>query len=171
MITAGHCYAHDAVTNMGTVVRVSGHWPEYDLEYIKGSAYTAGIWDSPNETRPVTSASNPAIGQNYCTTGRSTGFVCTWIVRSLNVTICYPSGYPGCAHGLAGFLPPTDQGTQYLLNGDSGGPLWFKHANGGAGIRGVISGTFFDVATFRVYSYATMYNKVVTQMGLNAVLL
>jgi hypothetical protein len=35
----------------------------------------------------------------------------------------------------------------------------------------VISGTFFDVATFRVYSYATMYNKVVTQMGLNAVLL
>jgi hypothetical protein len=172
MISAGHCFSNGTATNMGTVVRPSSEWwPDFDILYILGEGYTAGIYDTANTTRPVTTAANPAIGSNYCTTGRATGFVCTWIVRSLNVTICYPSGYPGCAHGLAGFLPPTDQGTQYTLGGDSGGPLWFKHANGGAGIRGVLSGTYWDLATGRVYSYATMYQKIVNQTGLTAVLL
>lgn len=170
MITAGHCFTDGNATSMGTAVRLSGQWPTYDLEYIKDRTYSDGIYDSATTDRPVTTASNPSIGQNYCTTGRTTGFVCTWIVRSLNVTICYPSGYPGCAHGLAGFLPPTDQGTQFLLGGDSGGPLWYKHSNGGAGIRGVNSGTFFDIATGRVYSYATEYNFVSSQMGLTAVI-
>jgi hypothetical protein len=171
MVTAGHCYAHDTVTNFGTVVRTSGAWPDYDLEIIKGETYEGAIYDSPSTTRPVVTASNPGIGQNYCTSARTTGFVCTWVVRSLNVTICYPSGYPGCAHGLAGFLPPTDQGTQYLLGGDSGSPLWFKYTDGSAGIRGVASGTFFDIATGRVYSYATMYQYVVSELGVSAVLL
>ncbi len=168
MVTAGHCFANGTATTMGTASR-TGVWPNYDVEVIVGRTYAAGIYDSPSTSRAVSSASNPSIGSNYCTTGRTTGFVCTWIVRSLNVTICYPSDYPGCAHGLAGFLPPTDQGTQYLLVGDSGGPLWYKHSNGGAGIRGVNSGVFFDIATARVYSYATMYQTIASQLGVSAV--
>jgi hypothetical protein len=107
---------------------------------------------------PVKNAWNPGIGSQYCTTGRSSGFQCSWIVRSLNVTICYTENYPGCAHNLAGF---NSSSFGPIIPGDSGGPLWYRYQSEyKAGIRGVISGRFWDVYTMNWMSYATQYQSI-----------
>ena len=64
----------------------------------------------------------------------------------LNQTICYTQGYPSgaCAHDLAAFNRPGAP----IQSGDSGGPLWYKYSSPSrAGIRGVVSGNFWDVFT------------------------
>lgn len=174
MIIAGHCGLDGDSTNMGAFDVNPAVYPNWDVaEVVGGNGYVGGLWDSATTTRPVTNAANPAVGMDYCTTGRATQFRCNWRLESTGVTICYTQGYPpgACAHNLVGFhrfnLP-------YAIEpGDSGGPLWYKYANGGAGIRGVISGYFFDlfVEPGIFMSYATPYQVIANKLSISAVLL
>lgn len=42
-----------------------------------------------------------------------------------------------------------------------GGPLWFSYSSPArAGVRGVISGYFWDISTFNWMSYATQYQSI-----------
>ena len=160
MVTAGHCDSNGSSTNMGTVWQDSQVFPYWDFELVYGHTYAGRIYDSANYSRPVVNAWNPSIGASYCTTGRTSGIRCSWTLRSLNVTICYTSGYPSgkCAHNLAGFNQPDGTPVQ---PGDSGGPLWYSYSSPlRAGIRGVISGYFFDIGTLNWMSYATQYQTI-----------
>jgi hypothetical protein len=165
MAIAGHCILANESTNMGT--GQTGAWyPDYDIALIRGSTYATGIWDSASTTRVVHDATNTTIGSKYCTTGRTSGFRCSWEVISRGVTICYTQGYPSgaCAHGLVGFVRDD---RQPIEPGDSGGPLWKKYADGTAGVRGVISGYFFDYF-YGFVSYATEYLVIHNQVGVTA---
>jgi hypothetical protein len=160
MVTAGHCFNDGTSTNMGTAWREAPAWPYWDFELISGHTYRPYLYDSGAYTRPVINAWNPSVGSKYCTTGRSSGIKCNWTVRSLNQTICYTQDYPSgaCAHNLAGFNQPTGGPIQH---GDSGGPLWYSYSSPArAGIRGVISGFFWDIWTFNWMSYATQYTTI-----------
>jgi len=156
MVTAGHCNPHGTSTNMGTVWRDSQVYPHWHFELVHGHSYQGRIYDSANFTRPVVNAQNPAVGASYCTRGRTTGTVCGYIVRKLNQTICYPN-YPGCAHNLVEFYRSDETIPQ---PGDSGGPLYFSYSSPSrAGIRGVVSGTSWDL--FQGWSgYATQYQTI-----------
>jgi len=158
MVTAGHCFSNGTQTNMGTAWNDPQVYPYYDFELIYGGTYYGRIYHSWSNWRPVYNAYNPSIGAQYCTTGYSSGVICTWIVRSLNVTICYTENYPGCAHELAGF---NKSGGGHVVGGDSGGPLWYSYSSPSrAGVRGVISGYFWDIFTADWMSYATQYQTI-----------
>ncbi len=147
------------------MARSSG-FPYWDFELIYGHSYQGYIYDSATTKRPVTNAWNPAIGSSYCTTGRTGGVDCGWIVQRLDQTMCY-ADYPGCAHNLAGFNTPSGA---VIQSGDSGGPLWYKYSSPArAGIRGVLSGRVWDIWTFKWMSYATQYQTIANFYAAHAV--
>jgi hypothetical protein len=156
MVTAGHCNPHGTSTNMGTVWQDSQVYPYWDFELVRGHTYQGRLYDSANFTRPVVNAQNPAVGSSYCTRGRTSGTVCSYIVRKLNQTICFLE-YPGCAHNLVEFYR-TDE--KFPQPGDSGGPLYFSYSSPArAGIRGVVAGRGWDL--FQGWSgYATQYQTI-----------
>jgi hypothetical protein len=167
MITAGHCFPNGATTTIGQAIRSSAIYPYYDIEQISGKSYAGKIYDSSSTSLNVMSSGNPTIGGTYCTSGRTTGVYCNWKLRSLGVTICYTDPPQICAHSLAGFDDPALG--KHVQHGDSGGPLWLYWNNTtGVGIRGVVSGYFFDVYSGRYVSYATQYNRIATEFGGNA---
>ena len=167
MVTAGHCFSGvgSHTTNMGTGAYGS-YFPDYDIATVSGSTYAGYVWTANTTKRPVSDASNPIVGWDYCISGRSSGVKCQWEVTQLGVTICYFNNYPGCAHSLAAFKRYDDS---HILNGDSGGPLWLGTVSDtgalAVGVRGVISGFFWDIYTFSWRSYATQYNQIATQLG------
>ena len=167
MVTAGHCFTHGAITNMGRAVRPSHHgpWSDYDVELITGRRYAGVVYETPSTGRKVKNGTNPGVGNQYCTTGRTSGFQCEWTVHRLNETICYPD-QPACSHGLAGMTRPSGVPVQ---SGDSGGPLWYRYGDGTAGVRGVISGRFWDVGTFSWYSWVTQYQPIANAWAMHAV--
>lgn len=165
MVEAGHCFANAEITNFGIVQRVMSIYPNWDVELILGHEYQGRICRTADLTQPVVNAFNPTVGVSYCTTGRSTGIKCDWTVTALNMTICYWQNYPSgaCAHNLAQFN--TSDGDP-IIGGDSGGPLWFRYTNPNrAGIRGVISGYFWDVGSFQWRNYATQYVTIANLYG------
>jgi hypothetical protein len=169
MVTAGHCFANGTSTNMGTAYRESQAYPYWDFELIGDHTYGGYIYVDSSTGWPVKNATNPGIGNQYCTTGRSIGFRCNWTLRSLNVTICYTQDYPSgaCAHNLAGFNAPN----QVVQLGDSGGPLWYRYGSEyKAGVRGVVSGRFWDIYTMNWMSYATQYKSIEAWYVANAVI-
>jgi hypothetical protein len=168
MITAGHCFHNvgSTQTNMGQgSISGAGGWPDYDIGQISGSTYEGWIWTSSDRKVKVSDGANPVVGGSYCTSGRSSGVVCNWEVTQLGVTICF-SGMPACFKSLAAFKRFNDA---HIIPGDSGGPLWVGTVGDGgqlrAGVRGVISGYFWDINTFSWRSYATQYNRIVTEFG------
>ncbi len=167
MVTAGHCFPDGASTTMGRVVRPSdgGPWPFYDAELIAGQRYAGLVYATPTTGRPVKNGTNPGVGNQYCTTARTSGFQCDWTIHRLNETICYPD-QPSCFHGLAGMTRPSGVPVQ---SGDSGGPVWYRYGDGTAGVRGVISGRFWDVGTFSWYSWATQYQPIASAWNMHAV--
>lgn len=168
MITAGHCF-HDVnstQTNMGQgSIDGAGGWPDYDIGQVSGSTYEGYVWTGTNSKRKVSDGANPVVGGYYCTSGRSSGVTCSWQVTQLNVTICW-SGLPACSKSLAAFKRSDNA---HVVPGDSGGPLWAGTVGLDgelrAGVRGVISGYFWDVFTSSWRSYATQYNRIVTEFG------
>ena len=70
-------------------------------------------------------------------------------------------------HRLAAFNRPSGVPVQ---PGDSGGPLWLKYSDGTAGVRGVVSGRFWDITTFQYLSYATQYQNVADFYVMHAIL-
>ncbi len=157
------------VSSMGQAIRSSSIYPYYDIEQISGQSYGGYIYDEDLGWATVKHAGNPAIGGTYCTTGDTTDIFCNWKLRSLNVTICYTQDYPSgaCAHSLTGFDDPATG--KHVQPGDSGSPLWiYWNQTTGVGIRGVVSGYFFDLPSGRYVSYATQYNRIATEFGGNA---
>jgi hypothetical protein len=156
MVTAGHCFASGAATNMGTAYREAAAYPYYDFELVTGQTYGGYIFDSGSTGRQVINASNPSVGASYCTTGRNTGIRCGWTVRKLNQTICFINT-GNCNHSLAEFY---NSNQDILQPGDSGGPFWFNSSSPfGAGIRGINTGWSWDL--LQGYSnYATQYQTI-----------
>jgi hypothetical protein len=166
MTTAGHCFPNGVTTNMGKAWRPGDGYPLYDFEFITGHTVSGYLYDSSTHGRKVKNAINPGIGSVYCTTGRNSGFQCDWTVRRLNQTMCYGTNGE-CYHSLAAFNRPSGAPVQL---GDSGGPLWLKYSDGTAGVRGVISGRFWDVGTFQWLSYATQYQQAADFYVMHAIL-
>jgi hypothetical protein len=164
MVTAGHCFTSGTGTNMGTVLRESAAYPYYDFEVVYGHSYQGKLYDSYTHGRPVKNGANPSIGTHYCTTGRTSGFYCNWTLQRLNQTICY-SNMSTCFHDLAGFNNPS---LDHVLGGDSGGPLYYQYADGTAGVRGVISGYFWDIYTLAYMSYAQPYGDIANYYVMHA---
>lgn len=166
MATAGHCFANGVSTNMGTASRPSDGYPLYDFEFLTGHSVSGKIYDTSTHGRAVKNAINPGIGSQYCTSGRTSGFQCDWTVRKVNQTMCYgPNG--ACYHSLAAFNRPSLVPVQ---PGDSGGPLWYKYSDGTAGVRGVVSGRFWDIGMAQYLSYATQYQNVADFYVMHAII-
>lgn len=166
MATAGHCFAQGTSTNMGTAWRPSDGYPYYDFEFITGHSVAGYMYDSATSGRRVKNAADPGVGYTYCATGRTSGFNCDWTVRRINQTMCYgPNG--ACYHSLAAFDRPSNESVQ---DGDSGGPLWVRYSDGTAGVRGVVSGRFWDATTFHFLSYATQYQQVANFYVMHAII-
>jgi hypothetical protein len=165
MATAGHCFNPNVSTNMGTAWRPVDGYPLYDFEFLTGHTYAGYIYDTGTHARPVKNGTNPGIGNQYCTTGRGSGFVCNWTIQRLNQTMCYGTNGE-CYHSLAAMNRP---GGAPVQGGDSGGPLWYKYSDGKAGVRGVISGYFWDITTFQWLSYVTQYDQVAQFYVMHAV--
>ncbi len=162
MVTAGHCNDNGVSTNMGTIIREPLNWPYYDFETVTGHTYGPYIYDSPDLKRPVVNAQDPVVGASYCTGGRTSGTKCSWTLLSINNRICYnilPIDSE-CTHKLAAFSRSDGIPVQ---PGDSGGPFWYSYSSPNrAGIRGVISGRFWDVGSSSYYSYASQYQNIAT---------
>ena len=158
MTTAGHCFEDNTMTNMGQVLRTTNNhpYPYYDVEIVFGHTYAGYVYDTSSTGRKVKNGTNPGVGNMYCVTGRAEGFQCNWTVQRLNETICY-TNEPFCYHGLAGMTRP---GGAPVQGGDSGGPLWYKYSDFTAGVRGNVSGYFWDVGTFSWYSWVSQYLTV-----------
>ncbi len=168
MLTAGHCFTNGTSTNMGTAVRPStgDPWPYYDAELIKSHTYAGYVYVTGTGGDRVKNAANPGVGYHYCTTGRSSGFKCGWTIQNVNKTICF-NNQPSCFHGLAGF---TKSDGSIIQEGDSGGPLYVTYSDYTVGVRGTITGYFWDVLSFSYWSYATMYQPVADFYAMHAVI-
>jgi hypothetical protein len=168
MVTAGHCFTNGTVTNMGTAVRPSqgDPWPYWDAELIRGHSYAGYIYDSCCSGRKVKNAGNPGVGSSYCTVGRNSGFKCGWTARVVNKTICF-NDQPSCFHDLVGF---TNSHGDIVQSGDSGGPFHYRYSDVTAGIRGTITGYFWDVGSFAYWSYATQYSAPANFWVMHAVI-
>lgn len=137
MVTAGHCFPNGTTTNMGTSIRDDAYsnWG-IDVARITGHSYAGEIYaDGANGVRAVKDGNDPVVGSSYCTTGRTSGFVCGWTDLANNRTICFP-GDP-CFNHLAAFSRSNGVPVQ---QGDSGGPFFIKDGSLGVGVRGIISG-------------------------------
>ena len=167
MLTAGHCFDNGVTTNMGTAVRPSqgDPWPYWDAELIRGHTYAGYIYDTCCAGQKVKNAGNPGVGSSYCTVGRSSGFKCGWTARVTGKTICF-NNEPSCFHDLVGF---TNSHGDIVQGGDSGGPFYYQYSDTTAGIRGSITGYFWDVLSFAYWSYATEYGPVANFWVMHAV--
>ncbi len=47
-----------------------------------------------------------------------------------------------------------------MQGGDSGGPLYALYSDDKVGVRGTITGCFFDIGSLSCWSYATMYQPI-----------
>jgi hypothetical protein len=164
MVTAGHCFTNGTSTNMGTVLRESAAYPYYDFEVVYGHRYQGKVYDTPYTGKAIANGKNPAVGTKYCTTGRNSGFQCSWTMQRLHQTICY-SNMSTCFHNLAGFNSPT---FDHVLGGDSGGPIYYAKADYTVGVRGVISGYFWDIYTLAYMSYAQPYGDIANYYVMHA---
>lgn len=155
MVTAGHCFADGASTNMGTVLRESPAYPSIDVELIRGKTYAGHIYaDGATGERRVNDGNNPVIGSSYCITGRSSGFKCGWVAKQSGITFCYLP--EGCTRNL--FTAQTSD-NRVFQKGDSGGPFYIKGANLSVGIRGISvarSVNILGVWTSYVQGYRTI---------------
>lgn len=137
MVTAGHCFPNGTSTNMGTSIRDDAYanWG-IDVARMTGHSYAGEIYaDGANGVRAVKDGSDPVPGSSYCTTGRTSGFVCGWTDLANDRTVCFP-GDPSFNH-LAAFSRSNGVPVQ---QGDSGGPFFIKDGGLGVGVRGIISG-------------------------------
>lgn len=168
MLTAGHCFPNGTSTNMGTAVRPSSGdpWPYWDAELISGETYAGYVYVNGTGGDPVKNAANPGVGYHYCTVGRASGFKCGWTVRVVNKTMCFPD-QSSCFHNLAGF---TNTDGSNVHEGDSGGPLYARYSDYTVGVRGTVSGYFFDIGSLSYWSYATMYQPVADYYVMHALI-
>jgi hypothetical protein len=164
MMTAGHCFPNGTATNMGTAER-GPYWPANDSALVSRHLVAGHIYDTPTTQRNISDGTNPSIGVSYCTTGRTSGFVCDWTVRQLEYTICFLDR-PGCTLHMVGFDRPNGSTVQ---PGDSGGPLYRKYSDFTDGVRGIISGYVWDWGTFRYMSYAQSYQSVANTWGMHVI--
>lgn len=58
---------------------------------------------------------------------------------------------------MAGF---TKADGSVVQGGDSGGPLYALYSDYKVGVRGTITGHFFDIGSLSYWSYATMYQPI-----------
>jgi streptogrisin D len=122
VITAGHC-TQGKPTWDGLGPSVDSTFPGHDYGLIRNtSGRSNGVVDLHNgDTRPITSAGTPAVGEHVCKSGESTGVTCG-TVTALDETVTYADG--STVRGLIA----TDL---RAANGDSGSPLF--HQNTGLG--------------------------------------
>lgn len=162
MVTAGHCFPRGVSTNMGSSIRDDAwDFSGLDVARITGHSYAGRIYaDGANGDRIIRDGNDPVIGSSYCTTGRTSGFVCGWTLRGKNKTVCYDDpDINRCIHKLASFTRANGAPVQ---KGDSGGPLFIKDGSNGVGIRGIVQGrSLVDPDRIGTWtSYAQQYHSI-----------
>jgi hypothetical protein len=144
VITAGHCTAGDPYwTGLGPTA--DSTFPGHDYGLIRNTESTGpGIVDLHNgNTRTITSAGHPSIGERVCKSGYATGLSCG-AVTALDVTVTYADG--NTVHGLiATHL--------HAGAGDSGAPLFAGHTGLGTLSGGNGSTEYFQPLPPALHAY------------------
>ncbi|CCH33063.1 hypothetical protein BN6_58050 [Saccharothrix espanaensis DSM 44229] len=165
MVTAGHCFADNAVavTELGgrVVGTASGNGLSgQDMVLLGGQSYSPFIYVGGVDSgtgHHVASASDPVIGfANYCHSGRTTGEHCGHTVSSTTGTVCTSSGCKSPVIVYSGGTLP--QG------GDSGAPFYALSVGGtDKHIRG------HHIASSGSTRYAEPWSRVQARYGVSIV--
>lgn len=145
--TAGHCTAHNWNWRSGTPGGTSylvgtaqslAHFPTTDIVRLDspGLTYANKIYASPEQySRTVTGSQNPVEGEYVCNGGTTSEQTCGIKVREVN-TDRIIDGYHFYHLARAHY---NDTSTNTVAQGDSGGPVFSREANGTATIQGSVT--------------------------------
>jgi hypothetical protein len=162
-VTAGHCFglSHTVVgannAAWGTV-QWRAPFPTRDMELIGGRTYDGWIYTGGEVgvQLKVVNAADPLVNSVYCSSGTISLEHCNHTVNSLSATYCDEEG---CTANLVRFT-----NGNLLANGDSGGPFYFKNANGTLAVRGTL------IAKINTNGYAHKWTTIRDNFGVTIVL-
>lgn len=154
LLTAGHCRSSGSYVNGATTVGYMNTtaWPgnadiytDFTLINTRGAMVLFnGVPDTPSDpgpatTLPIGGGYYGVLPQNFqlCSSGRTTGQICRYIVESSNQT----ETYDGVEIGHMTVLSHLGDGDLGWVGGDSGGPVYYN-SNGRMIIAGIVGGRY-----------------------------
>lgn len=169
-VTAGHCGVNGTYWRSGSnyygTTNGRVNYPDYDQALLTGSSYGPKIWtygagDSA-ETRTVSGAADPAVGQLVCQSGSFSNSICGIRVDSLSAKYCDPDG---CTTYV---IRGTKSGETVIRGGDSGGPIYTKPGSTTATIRGMAFAGGNCVSARCTTIYAERYDSIAGHLNIYA---
>ncbi|MFC0627880.1 hypothetical protein [Kribbella deserti] len=169
-VTAGHCGANGTYWRSGSnyygTTNGRVNYPDYDQALLTGSSYGPKIWTygagDTAQTRTVSSAADPAVGQLICQSGSFSNSICGIRVDSLSAKYCDPDG---CTTYV---IRGTKSGETVIRGGDSGGPVYTKPGSTTATIRGMAFAGGNCASSRCTTIYAERYDSIAGHLNVYA---